>query len=624
MGDGVREGSGKASYSMMEARHGVMMLGEEFGIHLPRGITTFISSLGPVGAAMEAAFPFLAVILGATLLIEGLRKMGEAEEKVAEAGRKMTDDLLEGINKADQGIVKSAIEIRKLAGSPAWDLLNEKLRLEDAARGFENVSKLEKAVKELLEHAPTTSNWNPLNWFDGSGDVVAKAKALQEKLHGKPETEQAGVLQDTLAMQSRILEQMKGQSTTSEVALHNQQKYVDYLRLASTELERQVLDAANANQAQQQKDRADRIEKEEEEARKLAETRQKGLDHRQKIEADFAKKQKEAKDKQIVDNEAALEMERKADESFAAYQIQQAAEVSREQAAMGREQAAHSIAMGTLQVQAEREAAQHKAAMRHMTDAQIMADHLKAANDEYRIRMQAYALELGALDKYGRDYEVKLRQIQNKQLELTREHENKVTQIKTSAEEARNARILSADGQTQDMLARGLTQSLMRHQNFGAMLLGIGGQIAEGMIQNSIKSILANDMTKPSDAAAAARKGWNSGMKYPWPTDMVMAPVLAALGFASVMAFEEGGVVPGVGNFDTVPAKLTPGEGVIPKPIMERLSNSPGEGGKTTHVKVNFAPHINAIDSNGVSKMLEKHADKFAAHVEAQLRRRNV
>src|ERR1035441_3147116 len=51
-----------------EARHGVMMLGEEFGIHLPRGLTTFIASLGPVGAAMEAAFPFIAIALGATLL----------------------------------------------------------------------------------------------------------------------------------------------------------------------------------------------------------------------------------------------------------------------------------------------------------------------------------------------------------------------------------------------------------------------------------------------------------------------------------------------------------------------------------------------------------------------------
>src|ERR1700735_1260822 len=70
--------------SMMEARHGVMLLGEEFGIHLPRALTTFIASIGPVGAAMEAAFPFLAVAVGATLLIEALVKMHEAGEKLTQ------------------------------------------------------------------------------------------------------------------------------------------------------------------------------------------------------------------------------------------------------------------------------------------------------------------------------------------------------------------------------------------------------------------------------------------------------------------------------------------------------------------------------------------------------------
>src|ERR1039458_8760947 len=65
-------------YSMGEARHGVMLLGEEFGIHLPRGLTTFIASLGPVGAAMEIAFPFIAIAVGATLLIKHLVAIQEA------------------------------------------------------------------------------------------------------------------------------------------------------------------------------------------------------------------------------------------------------------------------------------------------------------------------------------------------------------------------------------------------------------------------------------------------------------------------------------------------------------------------------------------------------------------
>jgi len=57
----IKGGSGEmgraVSGNMMEARHGVMLLGEEFGIHLPRALTSFIASIGPIGAAMEAAFP---------------------------------------------------------------------------------------------------------------------------------------------------------------------------------------------------------------------------------------------------------------------------------------------------------------------------------------------------------------------------------------------------------------------------------------------------------------------------------------------------------------------------------------------------------------------------------------
>src|SRR5258708_1556271 len=83
--EGAREMGSATSYSMMEARHGVMLLGEEFGIHIPRALTAFITSLGPVGAAMQAAFPFLAIIVGATLLLEHLSKLKEKGDKLTES-----------------------------------------------------------------------------------------------------------------------------------------------------------------------------------------------------------------------------------------------------------------------------------------------------------------------------------------------------------------------------------------------------------------------------------------------------------------------------------------------------------------------------------------------------------
>ncbi|MGA7889691.1 MAG: hypothetical protein WB993_09410, partial [Candidatus Sulfotelmatobacter sp.] len=91
--DGANEMGRVTGGSMGEARHSVMMLGEEFGVHLPRGVTSFISSLGPVQAAMSAAFPFLAIAAGATILIEKLTKMGDEAAKSGQAWLAISDDI---------------------------------------------------------------------------------------------------------------------------------------------------------------------------------------------------------------------------------------------------------------------------------------------------------------------------------------------------------------------------------------------------------------------------------------------------------------------------------------------------------------------------------------------------
>ena len=115
--DGAKEASAETSYSMMEARHGVMLLGEEFGVHLPRGITSFLASLGPVGAIMEAAFPFLAIALGATLLLEHLakapRRGGEAGEDQLKFGTAVENIF----NSLDQKLLQAGIKVDELRGN---------------------------------------------------------------------------------------------------------------------------------------------------------------------------------------------------------------------------------------------------------------------------------------------------------------------------------------------------------------------------------------------------------------------------------------------------------------------------------------------------------------------------
>jgi hypothetical protein len=250
------------------------------------------------------------------------------------------------------------------------------------------------------------------------------------------------------------------------------------------------------------------------------------------------------------------------------------------------------------------------------------------ANEEYAAQMTANLKEIAALDQTDKDHENKLKALQNKQLELIRAYENQVTDIRTKAEEERNARVLSAEQRADDEAARSMTQMLTGRMTAAKALISIGDQVASGMMESAIKSVLANDYTKESDAAAAARKAYLAGMKFPWPANIIMGPALGAMAFASVMAFQEGGLVPGVGNGDTVAARLEPGETVLTKKLTEGLTNQARSGGMDggggdIHVHVNHSPTIQALDATGMDRVLKKHAAVLTQHFHSEVRKLN-
>jgi hypothetical protein len=114
--DGAREMGADAGYSMGEARHSVMLLGEEFGVHLPRALTSFIASLGPIGGALEAAFPFLAIAVGATLLLEHLSKLKEEGQKLTEAQRNFGNTFASVLNNLNDKLLEAGIRADELSG----------------------------------------------------------------------------------------------------------------------------------------------------------------------------------------------------------------------------------------------------------------------------------------------------------------------------------------------------------------------------------------------------------------------------------------------------------------------------------------------------------------------------
>src|ERR1017187_9563063 len=155
----IKSGAGQmgreTSYSMMEARHGVMLLGEEFGVHLPRALTSFIASIGPIGAAMEAAFPFLAVAVGATLLIEHLAKLQEEGEKLTQDQVKFGTAVNNAFGTLDQKLIQAQIRSDELRNNHLGALklqleLIDKQSMAELVHSFELVAKAADVVMKDL------------------------------------------------------------------------------------------------------------------------------------------------------------------------------------------------------------------------------------------------------------------------------------------------------------------------------------------------------------------------------------------------------------------------------------------------------------------------------------------
>lgn len=156
------------------------------------------------------------------------------------------------------------------------------------------------------------------------------------------------------------------------------------------------------------------------------------------------------------------------------------------------------------------------------------------------------------------------------------------------------------------------------------------GQLAEQgiskLITAAIQEMALNKSQQLSYAELAAAKAF-SAMSHIPVVGPELGAVAAAAVFAGAMAFEQGGIVPGVGRGDIVPAMLAPGEAILPKALTEHLTNAARSGGTGggNHYTVHVHNHVNAsaLDGDGMQAVLEKHADQLQKHFEYTLRKMN-
>jgi len=752
------------SGSMMEARHGVMLLGEEFGIHLPRALTTFIASIGPVGAAMEAAFPFLAIAVGATLLIEALVKVHEAGEKLTDDQVKFGTAVQTAFNSLDEKILQSQIRADELRNDHLGALqlqleLINKQSFAELAKQFQEIAKLADAVfgdikshwytfgvgadgakrslelfqqqyesllsqgksdeaskvledrvareQKILDLQKQAGNGGSLFHApkDGASTYAAMQAQLELKKYGvgytqdeiKAQEALVEALNAQLGIESRLSElkkqdssnatrqvgneaaaqasarardaaqsqlRMGEQAIAADRAVANERLQVARASIAARldeELsfaarERDVQAAANqaeiaaldksskdyTNQLASLHNKSLEIEQSyqtqvtELKAKSAAAQAAEDLRNSQEAERETIDATRQGSAERLAAINAAIQAEAAANlqdtqryRELLGQKVEVTRQMSEEQAQQsaeaGRVEADNAVKMGDLAVAAQKRADAVINSSRHTSDQERIAQESVIADMEFNIKVQALAREVQALDTSGKDYLNKLQEAQDKELQLVRQHEDQITQIKEQAEQERNSRILSADDRFNSDIARGLTQSIMGHESWARMVTQLGNQVVSGLIENAIKSMAADDMTKEKDAAAAARKSYIWGDNIGGP---ILGSVLAAASFTTVMAFAQGGVVPGVGMVDSVPAMLTPGEGVVPKGVMEGLSNLAKNGGlesggDTYHLHVAPTYHVQTLDGDGMKAVLEKHSDQLTNHLQRTLRKMN-
>lgn len=136
----------KAKESMYEARGELGLLGEAFGIHLPRHVRSFVAELPGVGAAMSAAFQATAVVFLLAAFVEGIKKILE----FAEASENMR-----------QAWEKAALQLENLTikeGDHTKSLELANLKLDDQIAKLENRPSSNKLSEALLETSIAADN----------------------------------------------------------------------------------------------------------------------------------------------------------------------------------------------------------------------------------------------------------------------------------------------------------------------------------------------------------------------------------------------------------------------------------------------------------------------------------
>jgi hypothetical protein len=197
---GKSEETGKSvAGSMRQSRESVMMLGEEIGIHLPRGLRNFVTELPGVATAMNAAFDTIAVIALISVVVEAGRKVAEFISKSEEAGRAQTKAWNDSLAAMKMTVEEQTVSNDKLQDQV--DKLEHKPRnaLKDAideavVSAGKLGDKLTEDIKKISDGIKEENVWQRMGVLgQGNSPVKGELENYQERIAKITEETQANV-----------------------------------------------------------------------------------------------------------------------------------------------------------------------------------------------------------------------------------------------------------------------------------------------------------------------------------------------------------------------------------------------------------------------------------------------
>jgi len=408
---GASEMGKETGYSMMEARHSVMLLGEEFGVHLPRAVASFIASIGPLGTILEAAFPFLAIIAGATILIEHLQKLHEAGEKLTADQLGFATAANNALNQFDQKILQAQIRSDELRNDHLSALKHEielldKTSLEDLIHSFDEVAKSAEPVLKGLEASWYTVGKGSQGAEHSLADFIGQYKNLQSMGDDKGAS---ALLDRKITREQQILDALKDKQSFDNSSAPDDTTYQKGVAAAKTLEEYNVKTGLSLK---------DQIAAHEELNRTLT-------------------------------NFLALE-EQKAtllDKDTKNTQRASANEQSAQAAAAAREHAGSLQRLGQMALNADKATADARLSISRASLEERLQVEMEFAAKERDLQLQGNDAEIAALDKSGKDYANQLKALEDKALEIRADYAAKTTELQAQSSSQIAARDLAATEQ---------------------------------------------------------------------------------------------------------------------------------------------------------------------------------